>query len=64
MEWESRKGEQRPNGNVSEFPVRQVEDLYNTVWPPVGSCTQTCCLNLARATGEAHSAFAHCVGDR
>ncbi len=35
-EWEGRKGKQSPDGNVSEFSIRQVEDLYNTVWPPVG----------------------------
>ncbi len=34
-EWEGRKGEQSPDGNVLEFPVRRVEDLYNTVCPPV-----------------------------
>jgi hypothetical protein len=37
MEWEGRKGKQSPDGNVSEFPVRQVKDTYNTVWPPVGN---------------------------
>jgi hypothetical protein len=36
MEWEGGKGEQSPDGNVSEFAVRQVKDLYDTVWPPVG----------------------------
>ncbi len=37
MEWEGRKGKQSPDGSVSEFPVRQVEDSYNTVQPPVGN---------------------------
>ncbi len=36
-EWEGRKGKQSPDGIVSEFPVRQVENSYNTVWPPVGN---------------------------
>ncbi len=35
-EWEGWKGEQSPNGNVLESPVRQVEDPYDTVQPPVG----------------------------
>jgi hypothetical protein len=34
--WEGWKGEQSPNANVSEFPVCQVKDPYDTVWPPVG----------------------------
>jgi hypothetical protein len=35
-EWEGRKGKQSPDGNIPEFSVRQVEDSYNTVLPPVG----------------------------
>ena len=35
-EWEGQKGEQSPDGNVSEFLVRQVKDPYDTVWPPIG----------------------------
>jgi hypothetical protein len=36
-EWEGRKGKQSPDGNVSKFPVCQVEDWYDTVPPPVGN---------------------------
>jgi hypothetical protein len=35
MEWEGRKGEKSPDGNISEFSVRQVEESYDTVPPPV-----------------------------
>jgi hypothetical protein len=37
MEWEGQKDEQSPNGSILEFPIRQVENLYNTVQPPVGN---------------------------
>jgi hypothetical protein len=48
-EWEGLKGKQSTNGNVSKFPVCQVEDLYNTVWPPVGN---TVVPNLSPKLGQ------------
>ncbi len=44
MEWEGRKGKQSPDGIVSEFPVHQVEDSYDTVPPPVRKIVFCTCL--------------------
>ncbi len=35
--WQGRIGEQSPDENVAEFPIRHVEYPYDTVWPPVGN---------------------------
>ena len=50
-EWEGQKGEQSPDGNVLEFPVRPVEDPYDTVWPPVGDILFP---NLSLKLGQGH----------
>ncbi len=50
-EWEGWKGEQSPDGNILEFPVCQVKDLYNTVQLPVGDIVFP---NLSPKLGQGH----------
>jgi hypothetical protein len=62
QKWEGLKGKQSTNGNVSKFPIHQVKDPYDTVWPPVWNIVHL--LNWARAARDARSTSAHYVGER
>jgi hypothetical protein len=65
MEWEGRKGKQSPDWSISEFLVCQVEDLYDTVPPPVGNIVFLhLSPKLGRATEDARSATTGHVGER
>jgi hypothetical protein len=48
-EWEGLKGKQSTNGSISKFPVCQVEDPYDAVWPQVGN---TVLPNLSSKLGQ------------